>query len=91
MRLTLHKGTFLVKKAYLTSVNNDVLQFVTCMNIIGEPTMSGKESGVQWTRTLEKKNPGLRIINLMTCNLVLQTSCDSKKGLYFFGQKKDCI
>ena len=53
-RLALHKRTFLVKKAYLTSVNNDVLQFVTCMNIIGEPTMIGKESGVQWTRNLEK-------------------------------------
>jgi len=53
-RLALHKRTFLVKKAYLTSVDNDVLQFVTCMNIIGEPTMIGKESGVQWTRNLEK-------------------------------------
>ena len=41
-RLALHKRTFLVKKAYLTLVN-----------IIGEPTMTGEESGVQWTRTLE--------------------------------------
>ena len=30
-QLVLHKGTFLVKKVYLTSVNNDVLQFLTCM------------------------------------------------------------
>ena len=45
-RLALHKGTFLVQKAYLTSVNNAVLHFVTCMNIIGKPTMTGKESGV---------------------------------------------
>ena len=53
-QLVLHKGTFLVKKAYLTLVNNAVLHFVTCMNIIGKPTMTGNESGVQWTMTLEK-------------------------------------
>ena len=63
-----------------------MLQFVTCMNIIGEPTMTGEESGVQWTRTLEK-SWSCRIINLMPCNLVLQTSCVSKKGLYLMHDK----